>query len=255
MKTAARPARAFTLVEVLIAVAIIAVLLSLLFPTLGVIAKSGRAFRCQMGLRSTAFDFQVYADDSLHGDRGNDEQLPGKRFMLETFQESQYQVDEFWTWDGDWWTLPDDRGNNPMRCSEVKGPITLRRGVPCRGGAVGPPQNVSFGFNLRLHWSPPKDGRRGRFVQLDSSILEDGTTSLIPIAWDVDGTKAKSNGAVPTGPFFSAPDFGTDGQKYWYPALRHVGKAHFAFVDGSVQASGAPLDEPGWLWYFAPKGY
>src|SRR5258708_5345725 len=50
-----RRARAFTLIELLISIAIVGVLLAILLPTLGHTIGAARGFRCQVSLRSVAF--------------------------------------------------------------------------------------------------------------------------------------------------------------------------------------------------------
>lgn len=247
--------RGYTLIEVLVTIAIIGVLLAILLPMLGFSVRSARGFRCQVSLRSIAFDFSVFADDQLHGDRGNDGLLGPHRFRLETFQESQYGLDEFWRWDNpNSYTLPDAAKNDPMRCSEVRGPITLFNNTPCSQGAIDPPRNISFGFNMRLH-RPEGRGPNGQPallqpVALTTDILARGR---VPLAWDVDGAAAEARGSTPV---FSAPSLSTQGpyanNRYWYPGRRHNGAANFAFIDGSVHASTHPLDEGGWDWSFQP---
>ncbi len=244
---------AFTLVELLVSIAILAVLLSLLLPAVRGAIAAARGFKCQIGLRSVAFDFTIFADDLLHGDRGDDSRdLPRGAFRLETFQNSQYNVNEFWAWpDQSEVQMPDSRGNDPMRCPEVHGTVTLRRNVPCSQGAIDPPQSISFGFNIRLH--RPEVLLNGQpavpQVQLRSSILQAGQ---VPLVWDVDGETATARGQYPV---YSGPSLGSvayPGDILWYPALRHNGEANFAFVDGHVAPSRRPLREPGWLWGYQP---
>lgn len=249
---AARPG--LTLIEVLISVAIMATLMTLLLPAIGGTRAAARSFKCLSSQRSIAFDFTIFADDSLHGWRGNDESL-GRHFRLETFQESQYRVDEFWGWgDEATHTMPDPSGNNIMRCSEVDGPITLRRNVTCSDGAVAPRANISFGFNIRLH-----AGERSvtvgnvsrvsvvRGIPLSLNVLDNNA----PLVWDVDGPAADLKNANPiyTGPSLDSVTFARDA--YWYPALRHAGRLNVGFIDGSVRTSAHPLDEPGWAWGFS----
>ncbi len=251
---AARTPRAFTLLELLVSVAIVAVLLGLVVPGLAMSMKSARGFRCQMALRSVAFDFAVFADDTLHGDRGDDT-IWANRFRLSTFQESQYGIDEFWRWDGeDSHTVPDESRYDPMRCSEVKGPLTLRRDLPCgKPGAISPPENVSFGFNARLHRAEVvgADGKvKAVYVMLTQDIL---SQTDVPLAWDVDGSLAGQKGVEPV---YSAPSLDSQGpyagDAYWFPGLRHNGSANFAFMDGRVESSRVPLDEDGWRWGYQP---
>jgi len=251
---AARAPHGFTLLELLVSIAIVAVLLGLVVPGLAMSMKSARGFRCQMSLRSVAFDFAVFADDTLHGDRGDDTAW-GNRFRLSTFQESQYGIDEFWRWEGeDTHTVPDESRYDPMRCSEVKGPLTLRRDLPCgKPGAISPPEHVSFGFNARLHRAEVvgADGKvKAVYVMLSQDIL---SQTDVPLVWDVDGAIAAQNGVEPV---YSAPSLDSQGpyagDLYWYPGLRHNGSANFAFMDGRVESSRRPLDENGWRWGYQP---
>lgn len=245
----------FTLIELLISIAIVAVLLAILLPALGFTMRSARGFRCQVSLRGVAFDFSVFADDNLHGERGNDPAVVGRRrFRLETFQESQYGVDEFWRWGpAPTHTLPDAEKNDPMRCNEVRGPITLQNNTPCSQGAVAPARYISYGFNMRLHRAEstgPSGQPLLRPVALGNDIMDH---SRVPLAWDVDGLIAEQRGMTPV---FSAPSLGSTGpyanEAFWFPGKRHNGAANFAFIDGSVSASAKPLTEAGWDWSFQP---
>ena len=240
---------AFTLLELIVVIAIVVLLIALLLPALGGVMTSARGFRCQMSMRTVAFDFAVFADESLHGNRGNDALLGGSSFTLETFQESQYGVDEFWRWgDRSAVSLPDDSGNDPMRCPEVTSPIELRTDSPCSGGAVSPPAGVSYGFNLRLHREEfePVPGAFGlRPVILGERVLDRPDT---PLLIDVDGETAERLG-VPA--LYTAPSAGSTGpfggDRYWFPSRRHGGTANVAFVGGHVLSAESPAEFSGWL--------
>lgn len=259
-----RTPRAFTLVELLVVIAILAILLALLLPAARGAVGSARAFKCQMAQRSVAFDFQVWADDSLRPPRGNDD-LPiaqggaGKgRFFLETFQEAQYGIDEFWTDNTrNVIRLPDRSGRDPMRCVELPGEITLTRFAPCSQGGVGPSRNISFGFNIRLHWSDTLLRAGSGFqVGLNASVLDGyGTVSPsnLPLLMDVDGVAAERLDRTPvfTGPLLDGDPGLYDG--YWFPGLRHNGAANVAFIDGHVAASKKPDREQNWAWNFTPS--
>src|SRR5262249_55886491 len=212
---------------------------ALLLPALGRTIGAARGFRCQTSLRSIAFDFTVFADEQLHGDRGNDpSEIGPRRFRLETFQASQYGLNEFWRWGNlASYTLPDAANNDPMRCTEVKGPITLLSNTPC-SSAITPSRNVSFGFNMRLHVAQvPGPGGQPPIapVLLPAAVLEH---PRVPLVWDIDGQIAAARNATP---IFSAPDAGSAdlfaGNLYWFPARRHNGATNFAFIDGSVTSS------------------
>lgn len=249
--------RGFTLVELLATIAIVSLLLGLLVPALASSMTAARAFECQMALRSVAFDFNVYADESLHGDRGDDTRyLPDGRFRLETFIESQYRVDEFWAWGArtNTHTLPDVGGNDPLRCSEVRSDVVVRRSTSCSQGAVGPPESVSYGFNARLHRPERIDANgvaRAQPVTLRTSILNN---TQIPLLWDIDGEDAWAKGNQP---IFSAPAMDSQqvfaNDRMWSPSMRHGGKMQVAFIDGHVVATSKPLDHDDWQWGFAPR--
>jgi len=245
--------RGLTLVELLIAIAIVGVLISLLIPGLAATTRAARSFKCQMGLRAVAFDFSIFADDQLHGDRGNDELLDGDRFRVETFQETQYRIDEFWAWGStNLVTMPDERGNDPMRCPENPGPLELRRAAPCSEGGVGPPKNVSYGFNVRLHLAEVERSGRVQFrrVQLQSLIADQGR---VPLAWDIDGTLAQQRGlsGVYSGPSLDSRLIFAD-DRYWFPSRRHGSSINLAFIDGRVESTSTPLAESSWDWGYQP---
>jgi prepilin-type processing-associated H-X9-DG protein/prepilin-type N-terminal cleavage/methylation domain-containing protein len=242
----------FTLIELFIVVAIIAILIGIISPAIHGAIVRARSFKCQMAQRSVAFDFQIFADPQLHGDRGDD----GDRgsFSIETFQESQYGVDEFWRWgDAGAINLPDAQSNDPMRCPDVREPLTLRNNLACSNGAVGPAPSVSFGFNSRLHRAEITDSRgRPRAVQvsLRSDIL---TRSDVPLLMDVDGVRAKE---LAVNPVYIAPSLDSQGpyqdNRVWFPGQRHGGKANIAFIDGHVESSADPENETGFDWAYQP---
>jgi prepilin-type processing-associated H-X9-DG protein/prepilin-type N-terminal cleavage/methylation domain-containing protein len=244
----------FTLIELLVTIAIIGVLLSLLLPAVRNALGATRGFKCKLSQRSVAFDFSVFADNELHGSRGDDDQLAKGHFRLETFQESEYQVDEFWNWGGDNQVeLPDAAGNDPMRCPEVRGTMVLRRNMACTQGAIDPPESISFGFNVRLHIAEvaaPGGGTRQTSVQLTSAILQQ---TDVPLFWDVDGSQATQ---FDMWPVFSGPSLDSPGvfanDRYWFPGMRHNGRANFAFIDGHVEESRTPLQEAAWNWGYQP---
>ncbi|MFG0326634.1 MAG: prepilin-type N-terminal cleavage/methylation domain-containing protein [Phycisphaerales bacterium JB037] len=239
--------RGFTLVELLLVIAIIATLLALALPGLAGTMSSARSFKCQMGLRAIAFDFSIFADDQLHGDRGDDAQLGANRFRLETFQEAQYRIDEFWSWGGvNEVRMPDEQGNDPLRCPEQTGEVVLRRAVPCSSGGVGPPEEVSYGFNVRLHVGEVERAGRTRLqrIQLTSRIIETGD---VPLVWDVDGRAATDRGVSPV---FSGPSLDSTAafanDRYWFPGMRHAGSLNIAFIDGHVEGTATPLKTGRW---------
>lgn len=236
---------AFTLIETLATIVIIAMLLAILLPALGGAMGAARSFRCQLALRAVAFDFSMFADDQLGPGRGDDDRDTPGRFRLETFQESQYGVDEFWRWGAGFVrTLPDGHDAMPLRCAAVDGDLELWNGRPCTDGAIEPWQGISYTFNSRLHRADAPGGG-AQLVRLNQLILDRGA---VPLAWDVDGAEGVARGVSPV--FNAPPGEGAgiyaDGQ-HWFPGLRHGGAGNFAMIDGHVASSRAPLDER-WDW-------
>ncbi len=244
--------RGFTLLELLITIGIIAVLLSLMLPVVSGAMRSARSFKCKMSLRTVAFDFSLYGDPELHGDRGRDDRL-GDRFTLSAFIDSQYGAADFWR-HGDEPELPSqwprlmDNGTDPMRCAEVKGDVVLRPRTPCVDGALQTPQNVSYTFNMRLAYTIIQIRESERLFpgKLDMDTL---AQSNVPLAWDVDGAEASRRESVPV---LSAPTLKDSGpfanDRYWFPSMRHSKTLNVAFVDGHVDSSPTPAEESGWRW-------
>src|SRR5262245_10725877 len=85
-----RTHRAFTLIELLVSIAIIGVLITLVLLMLGRTIAASRGFKCQQSLRSVAYDFAIFADDTLHGYRGEMEPYSPQLFTIDNFVESQY---------------------------------------------------------------------------------------------------------------------------------------------------------------------
>jgi len=240
------------MIELMVVIAIIALLIGILTPAIQGVMVRARSFKCQMAQRSVAFDFQIFADPQLHGDRGDD----GDRgtFSIETFQESQYGVDEFWRWgDAGAVNLPDAQGNDPMRCPDVRTPLTLRDNLACSSGAVGPAASLSFGFNARLNRAEiidPRGRPRAESVSLRPEIL---THSSVPLLMDVDGERAFELGVNPV---YVAPSLDSQGpyadDRVWFPGLRHGGKANIAFIDGHVEGSADPQNAAEFNWAYQP---
>lgn len=243
---------AFTIIELMVSMAIIMVLVSLLLPAIHNVISIARARKCQAGQRAVGFDFLIFADDALHGYRGNDARAG--LFTMASYIDAQYQVGDFWAWgNADEVVLPNADGHNSMRCPEVRGTVTALRGRQAFEGGLAPLENLSFGFNIRLHQTQIIDsgGRpRAQRVRLGSGVLEH---SNVPLMWDINAAAAAEQGA---NPLLSGPSLGSTGifgyDRYWFPGERHQGKDNYLFTDGHVAESGDPLNEAGWNWGFTP---
>lgn len=246
--------RGFTLLELMVTIAMIGVLLSILTPSLMRAIGNARSVQCQATLRDVALDFIVFADPTMHTPRGHDEPLRN-RFRLSTFQESEYRIDEFWGFGAAQEArLDPGKGRDKLRCSEVAGSVTVSKNQPCTStGAINPPQHVSYGFNSRLHRAEVR-GPGGfplpKPVFLTAEILSEPD---VPLLWDVDGDKAFAKRVLPQ---FSAPALGSKSiyaaDRFWFPSFRHGGRMNVAFVGGHVLSTRKPLDEAGWRWDYQP---
>lgn len=243
----------FTLVELLVTISIIIILIGLLLPGLSKIRQRARNFECQMNLRSVAFDFQLFTNPVLHTNRGD--ATGSNTFLLETYQESQYKIDEFWDRPGTRF-VGDVSNVAPMNCPEVKGEIKISANTSCRSGAVQPRRMVSYAFNLRLERPDIKKGDLWIIptVKLSDKILT--APPLVPLLWDIDGYEAEKRDI---NPHYSAPprdheskDAPYDNGNQWFPSYRHQGLLQVAFVSGEVKSSKIPLDENTWRWNYVP---
>ncbi len=245
---------AFTLIELLVTLSLMAILIAILLPSLHSVRRQSRALKCQINLRSIVFEFQAFLTPAIPMDRGDDEKdrrLGSDRIWLETFQETQYRVDEFWDRsDSRYQGSVDDLG--VMACPEVAGDVQLRSGETCRNGAVTPPKSIPFSLNLRLDRAELKIGNlwTTRQTPLSESLLN---RQLIPLIWDSDGRIADNRRITP---HFSAPP-GDPKAPYgsgdvWFPALSRHGMLQVGFVSGEVLSSKNPLSESSWGWTFNP---
>ncbi|NOG54984.1 MAG: type II secretion system protein [Planctomycetes bacterium] len=247
--------RGFTLLELLISISVIFMLLALAMPGYFGVRTRSHKFKCQMNLRSVAFDLSVFADPTLHGGRGDDDMdssLRRDEFWLETFQESQYRMDEFWDRSNDRYEgTTGDLG--VMACPDVKGRVVINSNTPCRGGAMQPSESVSYAFNLRLDYPDKMVGghRVPRHTPLSERMLSE--PGLIPLLWDADGTVAKQNDVTP---HYSAPGLDENSpysdNRVWFPGFRHGGRMQVAFVSGEVLCTTKPLAHETWRWDYTP---
>ncbi|GJM24255.1 MAG: hypothetical protein DHS20C16_06700 [Phycisphaerae bacterium] len=251
---------ALTLIELLIVMAIMSILLSILLTTLGKVRESARSVLCKNKLQGVSHSFQLFADDYGHPDRGRESaKLGAQQFRLEDFQDSLYGTEEFFKQStAQLGTIPLDVRKQSLICPD--GPKGLARDSSPQPAedTIAPLASVSVGFNMRLHKANvkisigPTQINVLRDVTLTSRILEHPWT---PLAFDVDGASAQAR-PQPLIPFYSAPSVGSDGlyanDVFWFPAKRHSGMVHAAFVGGHVWSSRNPKMAPDWNWSYQP---
>lgn len=249
-----RASRAFSILELLVVISIIALLTAILLPALQSGRSAAQDLKCRANLRTVTTDFLLFADPTSGVNRGNSEAYGPKVFRLDDFQESVYRIAEFWVGPPSS-SRPIAANAQPMMCPSGPTQLESRSQVPCDSGAIGPRKNVSVGFNLRLR-------NKSRIINGQSfavsAFLTDKTLQYpdTPLLFDVDGGLADQRGIIP---YYSAPplsglpatDVFSDG-RFWFPASRHRGRVNVGFVGGHVLSSGSPLDEPWWRWDYVP---
>jgi len=244
-------ARGFTLVELLVTVSIVALMLSLLLPALGSVRRNVKVLLCSSNMRTVTVAFSLFADGSTP-DRGDSEKLGPKRFWINDVQESLYGIDEFWD-QGDQPGGVVAGGDNPMLCPAGARNLTKKKGAPCGSAALGPAEDVTLAFNMRLYRAEvdfmgtrvltPAAATNVRAAVLDHPY--------VPIVIDVDGKKAAN---LAREPFYIAPPVrGVEGPysdgRHWMPSTRHGGMTNVAFVGGHVLRSEHPQLER-WDWSY-----
>jgi len=253
--------RAFTLLELLVTVSIIALLIAILGTTLGKVRDAGRDFVCKNKKKTVAFEFFQFADDYAHPYRGDSDKLNGK-FMIHDFQERLYGLAEFWkkkSTPG----LAYDPSKQPLMCPSAPGQLSrVSEDLPCGEAAFDHWSNVSTAFNLRLLIKPVRI--RGSMYIPGQAILSRRIMDkpMVPLAFDVNGEEAaavaKSIDDDEYGPLYGTPLFEGKGETYpfyrdrWYPKMRHNNRLNVAFVGGHVLSSGDPAHGSGWKWRYLP---
>jgi prepilin-type N-terminal cleavage/methylation domain-containing protein/prepilin-type processing-associated H-X9-DG protein len=249
-----------TLVELLVVMAILAVLMGLLATTLTQVRQAARSVVCKNKLQIVAQRFQLFADDYGRVDRGREsERLGPSRFRLEDFQDSLYGTEEFFDRGLlEVGTVQYDPAEQPLMCPT--GPRALARVSSPQPAEdiVTPLVNVSVGFNMRLHQASVRV-QQGEFefdvlrrVTLNARVLD---RPWAPLAFDVNGEAAR-NRPDPILPFWSAPPVEAAGMyasgRFWFPAKRHGGMVHAAFLGGHVWSARRPELAADWDWKYQP---
>jgi prepilin-type N-terminal cleavage/methylation domain-containing protein/prepilin-type processing-associated H-X9-DG protein len=251
---------AFTLIEMLVVVAIIGILVAIMGTSLSRVRAAGKSFVCKNQLRNVAFNFIIFADDYGHPWRGDSDQDGRSGFNIEDFQESQYKIAEFWKLNtGATSSLGTavqiKASEQQLICPAGEQMLEKLPNLPCKDKAVSPLANVSKGFNMRLYQASivqPSGGSLLTPVRLSKRIT---AHHMVPLVFDVDGAASQVLGPDRL-PYYSAP--GTNASdnyangNYWFPSLRHGGQCNAAFVGGYVLSSSHPEREPGWDWKYQP---
>ncbi len=247
-------APAFTLIEMLAVMTIIALLIALLVPSLRTARSQMMTLSCSSNLRTTSFHLQLFAQGETERKWGDSDQGFGAasgRFYVDDFQQSLYGVAEFWDQPGKSVSpLPE---NHPMACPAAAGTLTRLDRQLDLGDALQPLENVSVALNMRFYRAVVTVNGNQRLAPAASCFLSPRALEhpFAPLVIEVNGVKAKRDSGYP---FYIAPpltgrdDPYSDG-KYWSPSRRHAGKTLVGFVGGHVLKSEAPQRES-WDWSY-----
>lgn len=244
--------RAFTLIETLVVISIITVLLSILLPALSSARQASKTIVCTANMKTVVMEFGFFADGTSAGGRGDSELLGGNKFRINDFQDSLYQLDEFWDREND--SVGTLRSADSLAlCPVGARRLTKRKGLPCGREAVGPVEDVSMAVNMRLYRAVFKI--KGMQLLASPSATHVSNRILrhpyVPLILDVDGQEAARKGVDP---FYIAPaledvDDPYATGRYWSPSKRHGGKTVVGFIGGHVLSSTQPEEEH-WDWSY-----
>lgn len=199
----ARPneAGAFTLIEIIVAVGIIALLATLLFPAMKNVRELSHTASCMSNLSQIGKGLLAYASDnngSLPAAKDNTKSWPQRTFM---FQINPYL------------------GNLPATTSQQQNKVCFDGVFRCRGkkdwNLAGPTdqQKTSYGMNTFSPTSIPSEGKRLAAIEYPSK-------TLLVADVQMDGDYALRN---------------THYMYRDYKALRHQKKDNILFCDGHVE--------------------
>lgn len=244
---------AYSLIELLVVISIIALLGAVLLSAVSGVREHARMLQCTSNMRNIAVDFQSFVLRENPEGRGDSEYLGRNRFQVNDFQDLLYNLDEFWD-QGDSVTSSVSRTDSPMLCPSVRTELTKRSGYPCGRNALQPVGSVSIALNMRLYRGVLDLNDRRVLAPVALTFLTERVLDqpYAPLALDVDGQAAVE---ANHDPFYIAPGIpGEDdpysSNRFWFPSNRHLGDTLIAYIGGHVQRVSDPAEES-WAWRHA----
>ena len=244
--------RAFTLVETLVVLGLIALLLSLLLPALNAARGRMKMLKCSSNMRTIAFNFQLFAEDETPEGRRDGGRYGRNGFAINDFQDYLYGTSAFW---GNIKQAAQvlRPANAEVLCPAGAPQLVKHRGFPCGNEAVSPVEDVSLAVNMRLYSAVVEFMNRKVLAPAAATHVRSDALShpYAPLMLDVDGKRAGQLGRIP---FYTAPPLvNGDGPysqgDYWMPSQRHVGRTNVVFIGGHVLSSKHPEKEA-WDWKY-----
>jgi len=192
------PPRAFTLVELLILLALLALLLGILLPTLSLARSGARQLECASHLRQWGAAVHAYAT-------GNDGYLPRRGNGVDAVTQTARPTD--------WFNALPPLMGLPSYADTLATGLMPRTGVWACAEAADQPTGYVFDYAMNMWLSTWKAGQPDRLQRLGDLATQ---------VFMCDGAPGHCS-AVPAAAPYSPPP-------------RHAGKVNLCFLDGHVAA-------------------
>lgn len=255
----------YTLVELLVVMAIIALLVSLLMTGLRSVMRQANSLVCMSNLRQIAFEFQRVAEDPAPLKRWDPDHAAISGFGLTSFIDKVYAAGKYFqpTVPGESESVKEYyRGQEIFLCPAGPSRIRVtgsRRVLEPGDPAIMYPEDVSYGFNARLRKIFRRTQEDGlwveRYVKLSLNMYNWPNAPKTALVFDVDARAAAKAGssphliAPPNEPIESdnsedsrfgyQPGSDSSGLihgRKWFPSRRHQGRTNVGLLDGSVRS-------------------